>query len=268
MTGTLVCVHAHPDDESLFTAGATSRYGDAGHDVVLVTCTQGQLGIDAGGRAGVEPGHDDLDTAATRAAELRRAADLIGVTRCVSLGFLDSGLPGWAANDDPRAFVNSDVERVAHTLAALFDEVSATVVLTYDADGFYGHPDHIQANRVTRRAVELARHVERLYYPVAPLRVIEEFVPIARARGVALPEWVVRAVGVGDNVVATTIDARSLVARKRAAIAAHESQIDNGDLVTMDDDLFSLLFGVEYYQLAWSRHDAVGHATDLLGGLE
>jgi LmbE family N-acetylglucosaminyl deacetylase len=267
MTAALACVHAHPDDEALFTAGATARYADEGRDVLLVTCTYGQLGFDAAGRAGPDPQHDDAETRATRAAELARASDLVGATRCASLGYLDSGGPGWASNADPRAFANADVERVAPTLAALLDEVGAAVVVTYDENGFYGHPDHVMANRVTRRAVELATSVERLYYPVAPQRVLDEFVPEARSRGVALPMWVVDAVGVPDDAVDTVIDARAYAARKQAAVAAHGSQIDNGDLVTMDADLFTLLFGTEYYRRAWSRTAASGDGTDLFGGL-
>jgi LmbE family N-acetylglucosaminyl deacetylase len=264
---TLVCVHAHPDDECLFTAGITAHYAARGSRVVLVTCTYGQLGIDGAGRPGSHPDHDALATRATRAAELQRAADLVGYSRVVLLGYDDSGLPGWAQNGRASAFMNADVEAVGRTLAALFDEVGATVVVTYDENGFYGHPDHIAANAVTRRAVELSASVQRLYYPVAPARVLERFIPLARERGVYMPVWVTRGVGVADEVVTTTMDVAHHAGLKQRAIATHASQVDNADLVTMDEELFALLFGVEYYQRAWSRAPARGDEHDLFGGL-
>lgn len=265
---TLVCVHAHPDDEALFTAGISSHYAALGYSVVLVTCTNGQLGFDASGREGSDPAHDARGTRITRASELQRAAMLAGFTRCVNLGYDDSGMMGWPQNQAANAFVNADVEATARTLAALLDEVHASVVVTYDENGFYGHPDHVTANVVTRRAVELARTVERLYYPVVPQSILTKFVPDARALEMFLPAWVLEAgIGVPDEQVTSTIDATVYVDRKREAIAAHESQIDNADLVNMDPVMFRALFGTEYYRRAWSRTAASGDATDLFGGL-
>ncbi|MFI5036109.1 MAG: PIG-L family deacetylase [Acidimicrobiales bacterium] len=264
---TLVCVHAHPDDESLFTAGITAHYAARGIRVVLVTCTYGQLGIDGAGRPGSHPDHDALGTRATRAAELQRVADFIGYSRVVTLGYDDSGLPGWAQNARASAFMNADPEMVGRTLAALFDEVGATVVVTYDEHGFYGHPDHVAANAATQLAVKLSSGVERLYYPVAPTRVLERFIPLARERGVYTPVWVTRGVGVDDGAITTTMDVAQYAGLKQRAIATHASQVDNADLVTMDEELFSLLFGVEYYQRAWSRSPATGDEHDLFGGL-
>ncbi|HVB70676.1 MAG TPA: PIG-L family deacetylase [Acidimicrobiales bacterium] len=264
---TLVCVHAHPDDEALFTAGITAHYAARGGRVVLITCTNGQLGIDGAGRPGSHPDHDVVATRATRAAELLRAAELVGYSRVVTLGFDDSGLPGWAQNTRASAFVHADPDAVARTLAALFDEVGATVVVTYDENGFYGHPDHIMANTVTRRAIELSSSVERLYYPVAPKRVLESFIPLAKQRGVFMPVWVMKGIGVDDDVVATTMDVAQHAGLKQRAMATHASQVDNADLVTMDEELFSMLFGVEYYQRAWSRNSVTGDEHDLFGGL-
>ncbi|MDE3008226.1 MAG: PIG-L family deacetylase [Acidobacteriota bacterium] len=269
-TNSLVFVHAHPDDESLFGAGAARHYADAGARVTLVTCTLGQLGLDQEARPGEAPDHDDLTTAATRAGELVRAARLLGFSRTINLGYLDSGMAGWPQNEDPRAFVNADVSSCARVLAAVFDEVGARVVVTYDENGFYGHPDHVAANVVTRRAVELSASVERLYYPVVPREVLADFVEGARALGVYLPAWVVEAgTHVPRSLVNATLDVRALAAVKQRAMATHASQVDNGDLVEMRADLFSLLFGTEYFQRAWSR-SPVGEGadeTDLFGGL-
>ena len=152
---TLVCVHAHPDDEALFTAGVTAHYADLGYRVVLITCTNGQLGLDDHGRPGSDPLHDIEVTRATRAGELQRAAVVAGFSRVVTLGYDDSGMKGWAQNDSSEAFVNADASAVARTIAAVLDEENASVVVTYDENGFYGHPDHVMANVVTRAALEL-----------------------------------------------------------------------------------------------------------------
>jgi LmbE family N-acetylglucosaminyl deacetylase len=265
---TLVCVHAHPDDEAIFTAGVTSHYSDLGYQVVLVTCTNGQLGLDERARPGSDPLHDVEWTRATRAGELQRAAIIAGFTRAISLGFDDSGMAGWPQNARTSPFVNADVDAVATTLAAIFDEVHASVVVTYDENGFYGHPDHIMANVVTRRALEVATSPQRLYYPVVPAGVLQEFIDGAKAMDVFLPAWVLSAdLKVPDELVATTMDVRAFAKRKQLAIATHASQVDNADLVTMSDELFTMLFGVEYYQRAWSRDVTTGDKTDLFGGL-
>jgi LmbE family N-acetylglucosaminyl deacetylase len=263
-----VCVHAHPDDEALFTGGATSHYAALGYRVVLVTCTNGQYGIDPAGRNGDDPAHDTPATRATRAGELQTAARLVGFERLVNLGFDDSGMAGWPQNDASNAFANCHVEGTATVLASLFDDVGADVVLTYDETGFYGHPDHVMANRVTRRAVELASSPERLYYSIVPQSLMSDFVPDAHELEIFLPAWVLDAgIGVADDLVATTLDVTDYVDVKQAAIAAHASQIDNADLVSMDRSLFLTLFGTEYYQRAWSRRPASGDATDIFGGL-
>lgn len=266
----LACVHAHPDDESLFGAGTVNYYAERDVTVTLVTCTRGQLGLDGAGRSGDAFDHDARETAAVRAGELVRAADLLGFHRTVTLGYLDSGMVGWDSNDDPRAFVNVEVEASARVLAALFDEVGARVVLTYDESGFYGHPDHIQAHWVTRRAVELSACVERLYCPVVPREVLTEFVDGAGKLGLSLPAWVLDAgTHVAAASVATTMDVRDRSELKHRAMATHASQVDNADLVAMDEELFRLLFGTEYFQRIWSRQSVAPgvDATDLFGGL-
>ena len=263
-----MCVHAHPDDEALFTGGVSSHYAALGYRVVLVTCTDGRYGLDPAGRAGDDPNHDTAQTLLVRASELAAASALVGFERVVQLGYRDSGMSGWPQNDDDHAFARVDVERVAATLGALFDELDATVVLTYDENGFYGHPDHVMANVVTRAAVARSSTVERLYYPIVPQSILARFVPDAQALEIFLPAWVLDAgIGVADELVATTMDVRDWSTIKQRAIATHASQIDNADLVTMDPELVLALFGTEYYQRAWSRHEASDDDVDLFGGL-
>jgi LmbE family N-acetylglucosaminyl deacetylase len=265
---TLVCVHAHPDDEALFTAGISSLYRARGHRVVLVTCTNGRLGLDAHARPGSHRDHDAEQTVATRAAELQRAARHAGFHRVVNLGYDDSGMAGWRQNHEENSFTNVDINAVARVLAGIFDEVGATVVVTYDENGFYGHPDHVMANKVTRRAVELSASTQRLYYPVIPQGVLATFTKNASQQNVYLPAWVHDAVpGTRDDLIACVMDVSSYAKQKQETIAMHASQIDNAELVTMAPDLFSMLFGTEYYQRGWSRTTVSGDEHDLFGGL-
>jgi LmbE family N-acetylglucosaminyl deacetylase len=265
---TLVFVHAHPDDEAFFGAGAVAHYAERGHRVVLITCTYGQMGFDGDGRAGDDARHDALATTSVRAGELQRAASLLGFSRVVMLGYGDSGMMGWPTNNAADAFMNADVESVARTIASILDEEHAAIVVTYDEYGFYGHPDHIHANVVTRRAVELASSVERLYYPVVPHSVITQFVSDTRERGLSMPAWVLDAkTNVPDELVATIMDVSAYAKRKQEAMATHASQVDNDDLVGMNEELFTMLFGTEYYQRAWSRSDAHSDSNDLFGGM-
>ena len=266
--GTLVCVHAHPDDEAIFTSGLTLHYAEQGYRVMLVTCTAGQLGIDPSGLAGNQPGHDDDATRIARAGELQRAATLVGYSRIVNLGFLDSGMRGWPQNSDPRAFVNADPEAVSTTLAALFDEVGATVVVTYDENGFYRHPDHIQTNVVTRMAVAKSRTVERLYYPVMPESVLNAFRDGAAAAGLELPAFFMEAVeGVADEDVEIKLNVRRFAATKQQSIAAHATQIDNANLMTLDLGVFEMAFGAEYYLRGWERRPVPGDGQSLFANL-
>lgn len=266
---TLLCVHAHPDDESLFTAGITSHYRESGVRNVLITATMGQLGIDDHGRAGADLDHDAAVTKATRAGELMRAGELVGFERQLTLGFKDSGMMGWLSNQDPDAFMNADVEATARLIADVIDQENAQVVVTYDDNGFYGHPDHVMAHIVTRRAVELSASAQRLFYPVVPRSVLNSFVARARAQGVFLPAWVEDAVAdIPDEAVASVMDVSRFSALKQRAIATHASQSDNADLVTMDAELFALIFGTEYYQLGWRRDESsLACDEDLFGGL-
>ncbi len=142
---------------------------------------------------------------------MQRAAIVAGFTRVVTLGYDDSGMKGWPQNDLADCFMNADVAAVARTIAAILDEEHATVVVTYDENGFYGHPDHIMANVVTRAAIELAASPQRLYYPVVPRGVLDAFVPGATDKGVFLPAWIVDAAHtVSDDMVASTMDVRVL----------------------------------------------------------
>jgi LmbE family N-acetylglucosaminyl deacetylase len=146
---TLVTVHAHPDDESTSTGGILAHYALEGIRTVVVTCTNGELGD---GPGGVKPGQDSHDTkkvATIRLAELEKACRHLGVSDIELLGYHDSGMLDWDYKHRPNVFCNVPMESVAVRISAVFQRYRPQVVVTYDPDGTYQHPDHVHAARAT-----------------------------------------------------------------------------------------------------------------------
>ncbi len=262
MGQSLLLVHAHPDDESIGTGATMARYAAEGARVTLVTCTLGELGEI------IPPALQVLlpdELGEHRIGELERACEILGVSDHRFLGgvgkWRDSGMMGLPDNDDPRCFWQASTDEAATALAAIIDEVEADVVVTYDANGFYGHPDHIQAHRVTRRALELTGGGAKLYATAMPRTVL--------AQTAELPEdsWFLRladlSVSVPDEQVTTEIDATPYLKAKLAAMAAHETQITvDGDFYALSDDVGRRALGREYYTLLSGPHQAAGAARE------
>ncbi len=151
---TLMTVHAHPDDETIGTGGAMAAAVAAGHRVVLVTCTRGELGEIVVPDMDTPDNHRRLGE--IRAAELERAMGVLGVTEWENLGYRDSGMMGTAGNHDPRSLWQADIDEAAGRLTWLVRRYQPDVVTTYNAFGGYGHPDHIRTHDVAIRAFERA----------------------------------------------------------------------------------------------------------------
>lgn len=245
MGATLVTFHAHPDDEAISTAGTMAAAAAAGHRVVLVVATRGEHGE-------VDPGFlDSGETLAERrVVETRRAAEILGVSRVEFLGYVDSGMAGTAENDAPGSFWSADVDEAAAKLAHILDEEHADVLTVYDERGTYGHPDHVQVHRVGTRAGELARTplvyeatVDRDY-----LRELMRSRPEELADGDGAPDPDSFDIGVDSDLITTVVDVRAHTAQKRAAMAAHQSQIsDNSFFLKLPDDAFDAAFGQEWF---------------------
>ncbi|MGN6245339.1 MAG: PIG-L deacetylase family protein, partial [Motilibacteraceae bacterium] len=152
--GTLVAFHAHPDDEALLTSGTMARAAAEGHRVVLVVATDGGLGQ----AASEFLGSGDTKLGSVRMRELQASARALGTSRVETLGYADSGLGPETPPDPPGRvrFVRADPEEAAERLAAILREEQADVLLTYDANGGYGHRDHVKVHHVGARAAELA----------------------------------------------------------------------------------------------------------------
>ena len=268
--GTLLLVHAHPDDEAISTGGAMLKARADGHRVVLVTATRGEVGEIY-----------NMDEAATRphlgevrAKELEAAGRLLGVNRGEFLDYRDSGMVDTADNENPKSFHQAPLDEAAARLAAILREERPDVVVTYDADGTYGHPDHIKAHHVTNAALDLLEkegwRPSKLYYTGIPRTLMQQFME-------SLPEdarrqeqeGTIRIPGTPDELITTQVDVGEYVDRKREAFAAHVTQNDpNSWFTTMADQIYRLAFGTEYYRLARGKPGSKLPENDLFVGID
>ena len=250
MVATLVCFHAHPDDESIATGGLMARAAAEGHRVVLVVATRGEAGEVDDGFLG-----DGEVLAERRERETTASADVLGVDRVVFLGYTDSGMIGTATNDEPSCFWRADVEEAAQRLATILTEEGADVLTVYDDHGGYGHPDHIQVHRVGVRAAELAGTSE-VYEATMNRTELTRMFEEAKAAGVDLgqgedgppdldqePDF-----GVPEDQLTHRVDVEPWLDVKRASMRAHASQISESSFfLTMPDDVFARAFGAEWF---------------------
>jgi N-acetyl-1-D-myo-inositol-2-amino-2-deoxy-alpha-D-glucopyranoside deacetylase len=295
----LLLVHAHPDDESIETGATMAAYAAAGVAVTLVTCTLGELGeVIPPGLAHLATGPGEA-LGGYRAGELAAACAALGVGDHRFLGgrgrWRDSGMMGLPSNDDPGCFWQAGLAQAAAELAAVIRDVRPQVVVTYDARGYYGHPDHIQAHRVTRHAIALAAgggvagpggagqggaaagawQVAKLYATAMPRSVLAGLIrlgPGAPARFRELPSVADFPYGVPDGEVTTEIDASAQLAAKTAAMNAHGTQIEvSGEFYALSDFVGLRLSGREHYTLlAGPRGPGGGphgYEQDLFAGL-
>jgi LmbE family N-acetylglucosaminyl deacetylase len=248
--GTLVCFHAHPDDESITTGGAMARAAAEGHRVVLVVATNGDHGEVP----------DDLATGEAlvdrRRVETARSAEVLGVHRVVWLGYSDSGMTGWEQNQHAQSFMNAPVDQAAEQLAAVLREEHADVLTTYDWHGNYGHPDHIQVHRVGHRAAELAG-TPAVFEATMNRDLVVRSMQAAIASGdTTLPDDFDPAgpaddgnpFGTPEAELTHAVDVSAYVDKKRASITCHASQAtDTGMFLSMPPQIFREAFGTEYY---------------------
>ncbi len=263
-----MCVHAHPDDEAISTGGILARYAAEGLETVLVTCTNGELGDGPGGVKPGEPGHTEHQVVALRRQELEASCAVLGVGHLELLGYHDSGMMGWPQNDAPDAFWRVGVDEPAERLAGLMARYRPQVVVTYDENGFYGHPDHIQAHRVTVSAIERSGVPDKLYYPAVPKSAIPRFAATLAARGAEVPEVIEDApFGTPDEEIGAVVDCSGYMAAKFASLSAHASQADNIFFLALGEQLFGEVFSQEAFVRARDRTARVGVEEDLFSGL-
>jgi N-acetyl-1-D-myo-inositol-2-amino-2-deoxy-alpha-D-glucopyranoside deacetylase len=261
----MLLVHAHPDDESIGTGATMAKYAAEGAGMTLVTCTLGELG------EVIPPELADLAWDADgglgqyRIGELASACAALGVSDHRFLGgagrWRDSGMMGTPSNDWPGCFWRADVDEAATALLAIINEVRPQVLVTYDDNGFYGHPDHIQAHRVAWRAFEMADGlVSKFYATAVPKSVLAEAMALMdeRAGSTELGGTDFSKVesveglpfGTDDDKVTTRIDATDYLDAKLAAMRAHATQIAvDSPFFALSDMVGQRALGAEYYTL-------------------
>jgi len=281
----LLLVHAHPDDESINNGATMASYVARGAKVTLVTCTRGEEGeILVPELAHLASDKTD-GLGAHREIELAAAMNELGVTDFRFLGapdksWRDSGMIGTPQNARPDVFWNCDLDEAARHLETIIHEVKPHVLITYDENGGYGHPDHIKAHQVAMRAAELARSngwdIQKIYWNTIPVSVIEE--GIAAMKGTGVDFFGVEKAedfpfAAPDELVTTVFNGDEFVEKKMAAMKAHPTQIAvDGPFFALSDNLGFRVWGREFYRLvkgeAAAPFDEKGRELDLFAGVE
>lgn len=266
--GTLLLVHAHPDDESISTGGVIMKAKAHGHRVVLVTATRGEAGeIHNMDEAASRPRLGEI-----RTEELRVADEILGVDRQEFLGYRDSGMVDTADNKDPRSFHQARLEDAADKLAVFLREERPDIVVTYADDGVYGHPDHIKAHLVTNAALDLMERegvpVTKVYYTAVPRSMMEAYAEQFPEQAQEQARRNMRIAGTPDELITTRVDVHDYLDRKLEAFRAHVSQNEPGTwLQTMQRQILELALGTEYFQLARGKLGSDVPEPDLFAGI-
>lgn len=290
----LLFVHAHPDDESISNGATMAKYAGGGAHVALLTCTLGEEG---------EILVDELEHLAAdkddrlgeyRIGELAAAMAALGITDSRILGgpgrYRDSGMMGEPTNERPDCFWQASVDEAAAHAVQVIRDVRPQVLVTYDENGGYGHPDHIQAHRVAMRASDLAGHpdfrpelgqpwqVAKIYWNALPESRVREAIRALRAAGDTTtfdgidPDGEIP-YAVPDELITAEIDGRDYAAAKLAALRAHATQISvEGSFFALSNNLRSEVLAQEYYRLVRGPrgpgHGLEGWEADLFAGLD
>jgi LmbE family N-acetylglucosaminyl deacetylase len=252
-TLTMMAVHAHPDDEASSTGGVLATYSDQGIRTVVVTCTNGEFGDAPGGIKPGQDGHDEQAVAQQRLAELRKSCEILGVTNLELLGYHDSGMPEWDYKERPEAFCNIPLDTVSGRIAELIEQYRPQVLITYDDKGPYQHPDHVHASRAAQQAFAESGIARKLYLSAMRSSVWREVFEALREAGEEVPDWEERdpegeRMAVESEArITTTVDIRPVLSRKRDALFAHGSQIQDSFFSKLPESVAESAFGRETF---------------------
>ena len=294
---TLMVVHAHPDDECIGTGGALARYSAEGVRTVLVTATLGDEGEIHAPELVEEEARPRLST--IRAEELRRAVAILGVSELELLGYRDSGMIDTPANAHPDNFHNADFEEAVGRVVRLIRHYRPQVVATYNEDGGYGHPDHLQCHRVTAAAYDAAGDPARFpeagaawspskFYATAWSRELwqdlreemkERGIPFGEERRDEEPDEAERVVtgdeqgaaedeewGQPEESITTFIDTSPYWATAREALRQHRTQ-PLEFFLKLPDDLAAKVYARDFFILLRGTVEIERPEDDLFAGL-
>ena len=280
---TFMAVHAHPDDEIFSTGGTFAKYAEQGIHTVLVTCTGGEEGEIVDPTMVAEEVKPHLRE--VRERELRCAVKELGIQTLELLGYRDSGMAGTPSNQNPDCFHMADPEEATGRLVRLVRRYRPQVLVSYDENGSYGHPDHIKAHQITDLAFDAAGDPAR--YPEAgpawqPQKLyicglargqFERWLRVAEEEHVELP-WLRDRTesdpprGLPQERITTTVQIGDYLDRKRAAFRCHRTQIgDDSFVVSIPEAVARKAFYDECYIRVRSLVDAPVPEDDLFAGL-
>jgi len=270
-----MAVHAHPDDEAS-GGGILATYADQGVRVVVVTCTNGEFGDAPGGIKPGQDGHDPQVVARLRLAELDESARILQVSALEPLGYHASGMEEWEYKARPDAFCNVPVETVAGRIGELLTKYQPQVLVTYDDAGAYQHPDHVHASLAAQLAATQTGIPEKVYLSTwkgsnwqkiwDALREAGEEVPDRDDDSAEAKERAARALE-SEARITTAVDIRPVLERKRAALFAHGSQINDSWFSKLPQEVAEQAFGYEYFIRIADRTGTPAPEDDLFAGL-
>ncbi len=270
-----MAVHAHPDDEAS-GGGILAAYSDQGIRTVVVTCTNGEFGDAPGGIKPGDDGHDTEEVARLRLAELEESTRILQVGAVETLGYHDSGMPEWDYKTRPDAFCNVPLDTVSGRIAELIDKYQPQVLVTYDDAGAYQHPDHVHASRAAQAAATATGIPAKVYLSTMKGSNWAKIWTALREAGVEVPSWDdgspeaqerARRALESEARITSTVDIRGVLARKRAALFAHGSQINDSWFSKLPTSVAEDAFGYEYFIRVADSTGAPVPETDLFAGL-
>jgi LmbE family N-acetylglucosaminyl deacetylase len=273
----LLAVFAHPDDEAFGSGGTLAYYAQQGVHITLVCATRGEVGEIA------DPALATPETLGeVREVELRNAAQVMGIADLRFLDYRDSGMVGTAENEDPRAFVNIPAETVVRQLAQIIRQVQPQVVVTFDPQGGYGHPDHIAIHQHTVAAFHIAGDAAhypdagpawqpaRLFYSVFPRSIFRTMRDELAAGGGDISQFEqMEASGAGwpDDQIQATLDVSSTVTLKWRALNEHRTQFGpENTFRRIPEEKAQWMMSREFFVQAWPQPPEGLTLSDLFAG--
>lgn len=272
-TLTLMAVHAHPDDEASSTGGILALYADQGVRTVVVTCTNGEFGDAPGQVKPGDDGHNEQEVAQLRLTELRESCKILGVSNLELLGYHDSGMPDWEYKDRPEAFCNVPLDVVAARITGLIDTYRPQIVISYDDKGMYQHPDHVHAAQAAAAAAAQSAIPAKFYQTAMRGSDWRKVWEALRELGAEMPderEFTAeqqRQMEEAERRITTTVDIRPVLGRKREALFAHASQIQESWFSKLPPEIAESAFGRESFVRVTDTTGAAIPEDDLFAGL-
>jgi N-acetyl-1-D-myo-inositol-2-amino-2-deoxy-alpha-D-glucopyranoside deacetylase len=279
----LLCVVAHPDDETFGCGGTLAKYAGEGVRVALICGTLGEVGEISDPSLASQDNLGEI-----REQELRAAADALGVSDLFILGYRDSGMAGTPDNDHPNAFSGANRDDIVREVVRVIRQLNPQVVITFDPKGGYGHPDHIMAHKAAVEAFRAAADAnrfpeqlagglhpyqpEKLYYFGFTQSMVKRFQEAIREAGMEtdLEQLDPEEFGMPDEAVTTVLDVRAYGHKKEKAAAQHRTQIQGPDpFAWLPGDMKEAFLSTEYLMRAEPpTTPGEPEETDLFAGID